>query len=137
MEEHLHSTVREFKDFLGRHPELVKEVRRNGRHWQQYYEKWVLLGEDDPYWEQYREDEKDNETDNETESQNEKTKQSELFDQLLKMTEKIDMDKVQKQVQQLSGTITTIQEAIGQFQENKKTSSQSENDTRPFHWFRD
>lgn len=133
MEEHLHPTVREFREFLARHPELVKEVRKTGRNWQEYYEKWLLLGEDDPYWLQYQEDK--NKT--EKESSNEETEQSELFDRLLKMTEKIDMDKVQKQVEQLSGTITTIQEAIGQFQENKKTSTQSVNEKRPFHWFRD
>lgn len=135
MEEHLHSTVREFKEFLRVHPKLVKEVRKNGRHWQEYYEKWVLLGEDDPYWSQYREG--NEEAEKESMDEKEKSKQSELFSQLLNMTEKIDMDKVQKQVQQLSGTITTIQEAIGQFQQNKKSAPQNTNEPRPFHWLRD
>lgn len=135
MEEHLHPTVREFKEFLRAHPKLVKEVRKNGRHWQEYYEKWVLLGEDDPYWSQYRED--NGEEEKERMDEKEKSKQSELFSQLWNMTEKIDMDKVQKQVQQLSGTITTIQEAIGQFQQNKNSERQNTNEPRPFHWLRD
>jgi len=109
------------------------EVRKSGRHWQEFYEKWMLLGEDDPYWSQFQKEETESvETD-----KNEKTNQKELFSQLLKMTEKIDMDKVQKQVQQLSGTVSTIQEVIGQFQENKKTPSRPINNSQRFRWFQD
>ncbi len=54
MSDKLHPSVREFKDFLQRHPKLVEEVRRSGRGWQEYYEKWALLGEDDSMWEKYR-----------------------------------------------------------------------------------
>ncbi|GGB44991.1 hypothetical protein F3157_06790 [Virgibacillus dakarensis] len=131
MEDQLHPTVREFKAFLANHPKLVKEIRKSGRSWQEHYEKWVLLGEDDPYWSQYKEDVEENSEQKGTK------KQSELFSQLLKMTENIDINKVQKQVKQLSTTIATIQEVLGQFQETKKSSPGPKNEPRPINWFRD
>ncbi|MEW9676584.1 spore coat protein YlbD [Lentibacillus sp. L22] len=136
MEDKLHPTVREFKDFLSRHPGLVKDIRKSGKSWQEPYEKWVLLGEDDPYWSQYKE--MDEESDSKSTEEQGKSKQSELFGQLMKMAEKVDMDKVQQQVTQLSSTIATVQELIGQFQENKKSTPEPKNQSSPFNnWFRD
>jgi hypothetical protein len=123
---HLHPKVSEFREFINRHPKLRKEIRKTGRTWQELYEKWILLGEDDDFWEDYKE-----------ESLNEESKEdnkAELFGQLLKYAEKMDIDKVQKQVHQLSGTIGTIQELLDQYQGTKKGPRPSEN---PFNWFRD
>ncbi|MBY7143746.1 YlbD family protein [Virgibacillus sp. NKC19-3] len=123
----LHPTVLEFKEFMNKHPVLLEEVRKNGRSWQEYYEKWVLLGEDDPFWEQYRE--------NANKSQaKEEQKHTELFNQLVKLTKNMDLDKVQEQVHHLNNTISMIQGGINQFQENKKANSTPK---EPFNWFRD
>ncbi|WP_047984579.1 YlbD family protein [Ornithinibacillus californiensis] len=124
--EHLHPKVSEFREFINRHPKLRKEIRKTGRTWQELYEKWILLGEDDDFWEDYKE-----------ESLNEESKddnKAELFAQLLKYAEKMDIDKVQKQVHQLSGTIGTIQELLDQYQGTKKGPRSNENS---FNWFRD
>ncbi|MEN2766563.1 YlbD family protein [Ornithinibacillus xuwenensis] len=128
MSEHnVHPTIAEFRSFINKHPDLRKEIRRSGRSWQEYYEKWVLLGEDDPFWDEYKE--------NSTESNEKKENKTELFNQLLKMTENVDIEKVQKQVHQLSGAISTVQELIDQYQGSKKNSGTPNNQT--FNWFRD
>ncbi|UJL47830.1 YlbD family protein [Virgibacillus sp. NKC19-16] len=123
----LHPTVLEFKQFMNKHPVLLEEVRKNGRSWQEYYEKWVLLGEDDPFWGQYRN--KDDKTDEKGEQ-----KHAEIFRQLMKLTKNMDLDKVQEQVHQLNNTISMIQGGINQFQENKKSSDKPK---ELFNLFRD
>jgi len=52
-EKKLHPSVIEFKHFINEHPGILKEIRKSGRSWQEYYEKWILLGEEDPYWQQF------------------------------------------------------------------------------------
>ena len=44
----------EFRIFIAKNP-LIKENVLNGKKtWQQIYENWVLLGENDPIWNTYR-----------------------------------------------------------------------------------
>ncbi|GAB3068101.1 spore coat protein YlbD [Virgibacillus ainsalahensis] len=127
-EDKLHPTVINFKQFINKHPALREEIRKSGRSWQEYYEKWVLLGEEDAFWDGYKE------KDTKEQDDSLKGNNTELFGQLIKLTEKMDINKIQNQVSQLNNTITTIQEAIQQFQESKKVQSTSKD---PFNWFRD
>ncbi|OZU90431.1 hypothetical protein CIL03_04600 [Virgibacillus indicus] len=128
--ETLDPTVMQFKQFINEHPKLIENIRRSGRSWQEYYEKWALLGEDDPVWDQY----KSEDTKTEKNTGHGKEKNSELFGQLIKMTENMDINKVQKQVHQLSSTISTVQELLDQYQETKKPK---QGGNRPFNWFQD
>ncbi|MBP1968218.1 gas vesicle protein [Virgibacillus natechei] len=112
-EEKLHPTVLEFKQFINKHPLLREEVRKKGRSWQEYYEKWALLGEDDSYWEPYKEDKSESKEDDSKESN------KELLGKLMKLTENMDIEKVQNQAHQLNNSITMIQEMISQFQDKK------------------
>ncbi|TFJ94539.1 YlbD family protein [Lentibacillus salicampi] len=131
MSDNLHPSVQEFKAFLQRHPELVEEVRKNGRGFQEYYEKWALLGEDDPYWDSYKKEE--------TSKKDNKTKQgkAELMERLVKMSENIDLDKLQKQVGNINNTITTVQGLLGQFQSTKGPSQQPFRNNNLFNGFKD
>ncbi|SEQ61892.1 Putative coat protein [Virgibacillus subterraneus] len=124
----LHPSVREFKVFMNKHPKLIEEVRKSGRGWQEYYEKWALLGEDDPVWDSYKKEEAEGKS---------KEGKGELFGQLMKLSENVDIDKVQKQVHQLSNTITTIQDVLGQFQTTKTPPQQFRKSNNPFNWGRD
>ncbi|GGA83741.1 YlbD family protein [Ornithinibacillus halotolerans] len=128
-ENNLHPTVHQFRKFINDHPKLRKEIRKTGRSWQEYYEKWVLLGEEDSYWDKFKEEIPT------TTSNNNEDNKSELFNQFMNYMEKVDIDKVQKQVHQLSGTIGTIQELIDQFQGSKKGSK--ENERHLFSLFKD
>lgn len=131
----LHPSVASFKNFINDKPLLLKEIRKSGRSWQEYYEKWVLLGEEDPFWQQYEEEQ---DTDNSSKSKDSKDKSEsknfELMNQIMKLTENIDMNKIQGQVANLSKTIGAVQELVDQFQQTKKQPPQK---SRPFNWFQD
>lgn len=126
----LHPSVQEFKDFLNKYPKLINEVRKTGGSWQEYYEKWALLGEDDPFWNEYKE------VKEKEESQLSRLKQSEFFNQLIKFTEYIDVNKVQQQVSQLNNTIQIIQGMLGEYVKTKEPKV-VERQQRPFQLFRD
>ncbi|MFD2043989.1 spore coat protein YlbD [Ornithinibacillus salinisoli] len=127
MSDDLHPKIVAFKQFINDHPKLREEIRKSGRSWQEYYEKWVLLGEDDPMWQEFGEDD--------NKSTKKSGNKSEFFNQLMKLTENVDVDKVQKQVHELSGTVSTLQELLGQFQDKKKANPMTRN--QPYNWFRD
>lgn len=138
-EDKLHPTVREFKAFMNSHPKLLKEVRRSGRGWQEHYEKWVLLGEDDPLWDDYKEA-SDSSTEEDiymnADEDTDET-QSDMVGKIIKLTENMDINKVQEQVHQLNSAISTIQEMIGQFQESKKSHEPFGRQNQSFNWFKD
>ncbi|WP_010097894.1 YlbD family protein [Ornithinibacillus scapharcae] len=127
MSSELHPTVRQFREFINQHPKLRKELRKTGRSWQEYYEKWLLLGEEDAFWDEYKDEHVGSESSND--------QKNELLGQMMRYFENVDINKVQKQVHQLSGTIATVQELLDQFQGNKRGNPQQERP--PFGWFRD
>ncbi|GGJ86893.1 hypothetical protein GCM10007063_06770 [Lentibacillus kapialis] len=131
MDDNLHPSVREFKAFLQEHPKLVEEIRKNGRGFQEYYEKWALLGEDDQFWNQYK-------TSDRIKSDNRsKQGKAELMERLIQMSQNVDFDKLQKQVDNVNNTITTIQDLLGQFQSDKGTSQRPSGNDNLFSAFKD
>lgn len=130
LDREIHESVKAFKNFINKYPELRKELRKSGRPWQEYYEKWVLLGEEDDYWEQFKE----KEISQEQHKNNKDESNFELLNQIMKVVNNLDINKIQGQVNNLSKTITTAQELIDQFQLSKKEST-PKNDR--FQWFRD
>lgn len=107
-EKELDSSILEFRDFLNEHPKLIKKVRQGGESWQVHYEKWVLLGESDPYWDKYKQGDEKN------------SKESKVMDKLRKWTKETDMDQIQDRVKQWDQTISVIQGMLTQFQESKQ-----------------
>ncbi|WP_226376899.1 YlbD family protein [Oceanobacillus halotolerans] len=134
MSDQLHPSVKEFKTFINKHPKLIEEVRKKGKSWQEYYEKWALLGEDDPFWDQFKEASTGNKNERTT-----KKKQNELLEKLTSLTENVDLNKIQHQAEQLNKTIGTIQEALGNFQETKRKfpSARNPQQQNHFNWFHD
>lgn len=122
--EDLHPSVVSFKNFINSHPALIKEIRKSGRSWQEYYEKWALLGEDDSYWDKYKVDKHEENVNEEKES----VKNTELVSQLMKYTSNLDVNKMQGQVEQLSKAVTAIQEMVSQFKKTQK-NNQPEKDS--------
>lgn len=127
----LHPSVVDFKQFMNKHPKLVKEIRKKGESWQEYYEKWVLLGEDDPFWSDYKEES------DKAKEKTENKKQVELLNQLSKLMDYVDFNKVQKQVNQLSETINMVQDLLKNHTDNNNTNPNPNEKNRPFHFFRD
>ena len=50
-EKKLHPSVLQFKEFVKNNPKIIQEVRKGKATWQELYEDWYLLGEDDSRWE--------------------------------------------------------------------------------------
>ncbi|WP_430786154.1 spore coat protein YlbD [Virgibacillus flavescens] len=102
------SSVLEFREFIAEHPKLIKAVRQGNDSWQPYYEKWVLLGEDDPCWDKYKSGD-DN-----------KSKESNVIDKIRKWTADTDMEQLQDKVEQWEQTISIIQGMLNHLQDNKQ-----------------
>ncbi len=47
----LHPSVIKFKEFVKNNPKLIQEVRKGKATWQELYEDWYVLGEEDKRWE--------------------------------------------------------------------------------------
>lgn len=124
----MHDTVKDFKVFVNEHPLLVKEMREGSSSWQEYYEKWTLLGEDDPSWNKYT---------NEITKKETKVNESEILGQLMKLTEKVDINRVQKEVKKFNNTINVVQDILSDFMETKKVKEKPERKPEAFNWFRD
>jgi Putative coat protein len=131
----LHPSVVEFKTFINKHPALIKKIRKSGRSWQEYYEQWALLGEEDPLWDEYKEEESEWKKEEQDENEGSFEKNKELFSNLIKMTENMDLNKVQKQIDSFNNTISVVQELLGQFkQSDTKSEPVGKNG---FGWFKD
>lgn len=132
----LHPTIKEFKQFVRNHPGLIQDVRNGNNDWQAHYEKWVLLGEDDPSWEKYKQLGSGKKEDPRTEKSTAQSKKGkkqrkdnkdkqELVSQLMKVVENVDINKVQDHINQLNGAISNVQTLIGQFKGAKEQSPSS------------
>lgn len=120
----LHPSVQQFKEFLQNHPHLIKMVRKGEYTWQELYEDWYLLGDDDPKWSAP----KDADTGKTSKSENNKISLS----QITNIFKSIDINQVQNHIQQLSQAIGAIQGVLSQFQ---STSQQEQGPQPPPHPF--
>lgn len=116
-EQHFKETLQEFKTFINKHPKLLEKVRRNGHSWQEYYEKWVLLGEEDPYWQDFGNSGYDGN----------KSEQStnELFNQFTQLVDKVNVPKVQKQIGELNNVITVVDELLTKYLDSRGQTNSS------------
>lgn len=130
--------IETFKKFVQQYPGMIREVRNGGKKWQDFYEQWVLLGEDDPSWDKYKQVDG---TVSETNPSSGKKQGQGWMKQMTELMEKVDMEKVEGHIGQLNGAITNIQSLISQFQDMKKqapsTNKPVNNNRPPFHFYGD
>lgn len=108
-----------FKQFVKRHPKLIIEVRQGKMTWQQLYEEWYLLGEDDPSWKKYR-SQSHSETDKNTNSQTtDENHVPEVIKQIMNYIKKMDMDQVQQFLGQINDALENFQKFL---EENYKAN---------------
>lgn len=119
----LHPRVAEFKEFVKRHPKLVREVRSNNRTWQDIFDEWQVLGEEDDTWKTYKKQNSTNQSSEKNADEKEEgSKKNDFMKQLFGIIENVDMNEVQKHIGNASGAIANIQSLIGQFQANNQGS---------------
>ncbi|MGR9050284.1 spore coat protein YlbD [Halobacillus faecis] len=95
----LHPSVQQFKAFVNKHSKVKGELRKNHKLIQSYYEKYMILGEDDPFWDSLPSEKKES-----------ATAKMDWIKQLGGLMEEINWEEVSRQIDELNG-------AIGQFQQ--------------------
>lgn len=95
------SRMNEFREFISRHPKIKDDVNNKVYTWQAIYENWVILGENDPMWNKYKETDDTNKKANTLEellSQNN-------IKSIINYVKKIDPDSISK-------TLNTVQKVL-------------------------
>ncbi|RLQ95861.1 YlbD family protein [Falsibacillus albus] len=119
----LHPSVEKFKGFVKKHPKMIQAVRSGKENWQELYEDWYLLGEEDARFNKFRE---------ENEVKEEKTKtDTQWISQIGNMIKNMDADQMQQHINQLSQAIGSIQGVLSQFQGGKGSGSAPVRDSKP------
>jgi hypothetical protein len=110
-EKKLHPSVLQFKEFVKNNPKIIQEVRKGKSTWQELYEDWYLLGEDDSRWETIG-------TVNVSESDSSVESKGDWMSSIVSMVKKMDPNQVQNHINNLSQALGAIQGVITQFQGN-------------------
>ena len=128
----LHPKVKEFKEFVRENPKIVKDVRNGHANWQDLFEDWYLLGEEDTRWDQY----KDGNAKSKENSINSEEKKSGWMDQVGEMVKKMDANQLQQHINSLSEALGTVQGVLSQFQSNNRsTTVKNDTPSKPSHPF--
>ncbi|WP_141431307.1 YlbD family protein [Bacillus sp. 03113] len=106
----LHPSVEKFKVFVRENPKIIQEVRRGRKNWQELYEDWFLLGEEDPKWDEYR-SAKNGETASVSSS-----KKTDWMSYVTNTVKNIDPNQMQEYIHHASQALAAIQGVITQFQ---------------------
>jgi hypothetical protein len=109
MEKNLHPSVIKFKEFVKKNPALIMEVRNGNATWQDLYEDWYLLGEEDNRWETLG-------VKPSPSVEMEDGKKGDWVSTILGTVQKMDPDQIQHYINHLSQALGTIQGVISQFQ---------------------
>ncbi|MCM3665762.1 YlbD family protein [Mesobacillus subterraneus] len=128
----LHPSVQKFKEFVKAHPALIQEVRSGSTTWQELYEDWYLLGEDDPRWGTKSNSEK-------AEKDDEQEKKTDWLGTIMGAVQNMDPEQLQGQIYNISQAIGAIQGVLSQFQGNKggQQVSKSSGPGHPFSFRKD
>lgn len=124
-------SIEQFKHFVKKHPKLIQKVKNGEGSWQELFEEWYLLGEDDPIWNKYRINEISEKSKLANEQEQTKETKNILIDQLLLYIKNMDMKQLQNYLGQMSDAIDSLQNLLGQLkngenEESNRTSSASD-----------
>jgi arginyl-tRNA--protein-N-Asp/Glu arginylyltransferase len=128
MGKNLHPSVEQFKQFVKKHPKIIKEVRNGNKTWKEFYEDWYLFGEEDEIWEQYKEA-KEKQT----------SEKGGFISKVVSSLKNIDVNDMQQHISSFQEAIAAIQSVIGQFQGNKQNHSHTNGsvNNHPFSFRKD
>lgn len=134
MKGELHPSVQKFKVFVNQHPKMVHDVRDGKKTWQQFYEEWYLLGEEDEMWKRYRADYAESAP---TSGENKKEKSEDFMGQMVSFFKKLDVEQVQQHITNVTSAIGSVQQAIQQFQGKRTIEKQENSGNNPFFFQKD
>jgi hypothetical protein len=131
----LHPSVQRFKEFARKHPKMISAVRSGQKTWQQFYEEWYLLGENDQIWNAYKPDGAG--AAESTANASQETAQPGFVGQMMSFIKKIDMDQIQTHISSVTNAIGSVQQVIQQFQSPNSSGSSQRTQNNPFHFQKD
>jgi Putative coat protein len=105
--------IESFKEFVHKHPELIKEVKKNKRPWKEVYQDWIVLGEGHESWNQYSKEKKKQGENRSTSSQ--KIKSELTIGDIIAGLSKLQINDVQKYLSQFGSLMDAVQELLQQF----------------------
>ncbi|AOY07116.1 YlbD family protein [Bacillus subtilis] len=129
--QHANHSINDFKQFVKKHPKLIKEVRKEQRSWQDVYENWVLFGESDPIWDPYREPEAAAEAVPETPQKND------FVSKMVTAVKKMDVNQMNEQINKMSQSISSLQSLLNTFSGSGQKHSQPGSGQHPFSFRKD
>lgn len=124
----LHPTVVQFKEFVKNNPKLIQEVRKGKSTWQELYEEWYLLGEEDSRWETIGSNNSE-EVEASTESK------GDWISNIMGMVKKMDPNQLQNHINNLSQALGAVQGVLSQFQGNNAAGEPIKPQEGPKHPF--
>jgi hypothetical protein len=132
MPKKLHPSVVNFKEFVRNNPKLILEVRKGKATWQELYEDWYLLGEEDSRWESMN-------SEKNIQSEENTDKKGDWVSTILGTVQKMDPEQVQHYINNLSQALGAIQGVLSQLQgSNKANQVKPQNSPRhPFLFRKD
>ncbi|MCY9374929.1 MULTISPECIES: YlbD family protein [Bacillus] len=129
--QHANHSINDFKQFVKKHPKLIKEVRKEQRSWQDVYENWVLFGESDPIWDPYREPVEAAKAVPETEQKND------FVSKMVTAVKKMDVNQMNEQIDKMSQSISSLQNLLHTFSSSDQKQSQPGSGQHPFSFRKD
>lgn len=124
----LHPSVVKFKEFVKQYPKISSEVKKGTVTWQELYEDWYLLGEDDSRWDQFKDNMEETKRDKKTEEDN-----SDFITQIFDYFKTMDINQVQQYINNASQALGAVQGVLSQFQ--TPTQPNNRNNSGPSHPF--
>jgi hypothetical protein len=102
--------IESFREFVQKHPELIKDVKNNKLPWKKVYQDWIVLGEEHESWNQYSKTKKMKQT-----AEKKDSKKTEMtIGDILGALSTIQISDVQKYLSQFSNVMDGIQEILQQ-----------------------
>jgi hypothetical protein len=120
----LNPSVEKFKSFVKEHPGLIQDVRRGDHTWQELFEDWYLLGDEDPRWHTYQSGKTENSEEN-------KKSEKGWMNQIGNVLQKMDADQMQNHINSLSQAIAAVQGVLAQFQGSSNSGASNAQDVTP------
>lgn len=124
----LHPSVLKFKEFVKNNPKIIQEVRRGNATWQELYEDWYLLGEDDQRWDSIGNEQG-------AAPNIEEGSKGDFMSNVMGMFKNLDPNQMQTYLQNAHEAVTAVQGLLSQFQGANNPNNQVKPPETPPHPF--
>lgn len=118
----LHPSVQQFKEFVKENPHIIQEVRSGEATWQQLFEDWYLLGEEDARWSS---EQNTGQSTEKTEETGTNTSKSLWMSSIMDSIKNMDQNQLQGYIANINQALGTIQGVIAQFSPNSRPSQEA------------